>query len=79
MSARPQKGKTCLPVQLPLGQQPEDDLHNDGDDGDEDGIGGDDDNDGFGDGNDGDDGDLDDPLPQEDKGQHSLLTKLQRR
>ena len=70
---------------MPLGQQPEDDLHNDGDDGDEDGIGGDDgdvgddDNDGFGDGNDGNDGDLDDPLPQEDKGQHSLLTKLQRR
>ena len=78
MGATPQKGRTCLPVQLPVGQQPEDDEC-DGDDDDNDGGGdGNDcdyDDDGSGDDDGDDDGYLGNPLPKKDQSQHSLLKK----
>ena len=67
---RPQKGKTCLLVQSPVGQQPkhsdcDDEYDDDNDDDDNDDDGDDDDGDGY----------LGNPLPKKDQSQHSLLTK----
>ena len=74
---RPQKGKTCLPVQSPVGQQPEDSVGDDDDDDDVDDC--DDDDADYGDDDDDDDDDddgyLGNPLPKKDQRQHSLLTR----